>query len=145
MSFSTYVQRADQPKVYLTASSFRTGVDKQAKDLRDKTIVEFNDDDITALALRGDGGAAVQLAKKNGEWWIEQPASVPRRQQRGARAAVDDPQPARHRLRQRQPRPTPISPPTASTPPQRELAPAAPAPTRRSRSRSARRPTRACT
>lgn len=75
VSFSTYVQRADQPKVYLTASSFRTGVDKQPKDLRDKTIVTFNDADVTALTLRGEGGATVQLAKKNGEWWIEQPAA----------------------------------------------------------------------
>ncbi len=75
VSFSTYVQRDDEKKVFLTASTFRTGVDKQAKDLRDKTILAFNDDDITGLTLRGDGGAAVQLAKKNGEWWIEQPAS----------------------------------------------------------------------
>jgi hypothetical protein len=75
VSFSTYVQRADRPAVYLTPSSFRTGVDKQPKDLRDKTIVTFNDADVTALTLRGDGGGAVELARKNGEWWIEQPAS----------------------------------------------------------------------
>ena len=75
VSASTYVQRADRPTVYLTASSFRTGVDKQPKDLRDKSIVAFNDADVTALTLRGADGAAVQLAKKNGgEWWIEQPA-----------------------------------------------------------------------
>ncbi|HSQ00720.1 MAG TPA: DUF4340 domain-containing protein [Candidatus Dormibacteraeota bacterium] len=75
VSFSTYVQLADKPTVYLTPSSFRSGVDKQPKDLRDKTILAFNDNDITALTLRGDGGAAVELARKNGEWWIEQPAS----------------------------------------------------------------------
>lgn len=77
VSASTYVQRADRPAIYLTASSFRTGVDKQPKDLRDKTIVAFNDADVTALTLRGEGdsGGAVELAKKNGEWWIEQPAA----------------------------------------------------------------------
>jgi hypothetical protein len=74
VSFSTYVQLADKPVIYLTPSSFRTGVEKQPKDLRDKAILAFNDNDITALTLRGDG-AAVELAKKNGEWWIEQPAS----------------------------------------------------------------------
>lgn len=75
VSFSTYVQRADQPTVYLAPSTFRTGVDKQPKDLRDKSIVTFNDADVTAVTLRGESGAAVQLAKKNGEWWIEQPAT----------------------------------------------------------------------
>jgi hypothetical protein len=75
VSSSTYVQRDDEPKVFLTASTFRTGMDKQAKDLRDKTILAFKDNDVTALTLRGDGGGVVQLAKKNGDWWIEQPAS----------------------------------------------------------------------
>jgi hypothetical protein len=75
VSYSTYVQRADKPAVYLTPSSFRSGVDKQPKDLRDKSIVTFNDNDVTAITLRGDGGGAVELAKKDGNWWIEQPTS----------------------------------------------------------------------
>jgi hypothetical protein len=74
VSYSTYVQRADKPAVYLTPSSLRSGVDKQAKDLRDKTILSFNDADVTAITLRGADGAAVDLAKKDGDWWIEQPA-----------------------------------------------------------------------
>jgi hypothetical protein len=75
VSYSTYVQRADKPAVYLTPSSFRTGVDKQPKDLRDKTILTFNDKDVTAITLRGEGGGVVELAKKDGNWWIEQPAA----------------------------------------------------------------------
>jgi hypothetical protein len=74
VSFSTYVQRADKPAVYLTPSSFRSGVDKHAKDLRDKTIVSFNDADISAITLASPGAPAVDLAKKDGNWWIEQPA-----------------------------------------------------------------------
>jgi hypothetical protein len=72
VSFSTYVQRADQPKVYLTGSAFRTGVDKQAKDLRDKTIVSYVEADIDAVTLAGPGGT-VELKKQDGNWWIEQP------------------------------------------------------------------------
>lgn len=75
VSFSTYVQRGDRPTIYLAPSSFRTGVDKQPKDLRDKTIVAFDDADVTALTLQGAGAPLVQLAKKNGDWWIEQPAA----------------------------------------------------------------------
>ena len=72
VSFSTYVQRADQPKIYLTGSAFHTGMDKQPKDLRDKKIVDFADDAITHIALRGPQGA-VALAKTDGNWTIEQP------------------------------------------------------------------------
>lgn len=74
VSYSTYVQRADRPAVYLTPSSFRSGVDKQAKDLRDKSIVSFNDGDVSAITLAGGAAPPVELAKKDGNWWIEQPA-----------------------------------------------------------------------
>lgn len=73
VSFSTYVQRGDQPKVYLTESAFRSGVDKQVKDLRDKKIVDFKEDDVTRIALRGPDGD-VTLAKVDGAWQLEQPA-----------------------------------------------------------------------
>ena len=73
VSFLTYVQRADQPKIYLTGSAFHTGMEKQVKDLRDKKIVEFKEDDIGRVALRGPDGDVV-LTKADGAWKIEQPA-----------------------------------------------------------------------
>jgi len=76
VSFSTYVQRADQPKIYLTGSAFHTGMDKQVKDLRDKKIVDFKEDDVTRVALRGPDGD-VLLVKADGNWKIEQPAAYP--------------------------------------------------------------------
>jgi hypothetical protein len=76
VSFSTYVQRSDQPKIYLTGSAFRTGVDKQVKDLRDKKIVEFKEDDVSRVALRGPDGEVV-VAKRDGGWQLEQPAAKP--------------------------------------------------------------------
>jgi hypothetical protein len=75
VSFSTYVQRADQPKLYLTGSAFHAGMDKQVKDLRDKKIVDFKEDDVTRIALRGPAGD-VTLAKTDGTWQIEQPAAM---------------------------------------------------------------------
>lgn len=74
VSYSTYVQRTDQPKIYLTGSGFHSGMDKQPKDLRDKKVVEFKDDDITHIALRGPQGA-IAMAKKDGTWTIEQPGT----------------------------------------------------------------------
>jgi hypothetical protein len=74
VSFSTYVQRADQPKIYLTGSAFHTGMDKQVKDLRDKKIVDFKEEEVTRLALRGPEGDVV-LVKAEGDWKIEQPAA----------------------------------------------------------------------
>jgi hypothetical protein len=74
VSNSTYVQRADQAKIYLTDSGFSSSMDKQPKDLRDKKIVEFKDDDITRIALRNPQGA-IAMAKKDGVWSIEQPGT----------------------------------------------------------------------
>lgn len=75
VSFSTYVQRADQPRVSLTGSAFRTAVDKQAKDLRDKTIVSFAEAEVEGLTLQGPGGT-VELAKQDGTWRIVAPTAL---------------------------------------------------------------------
>jgi hypothetical protein len=73
VGFSTYVQRADDPKVHLTTSAFASGMDKQVKDLRDKQILTFSDDSIRRIAVqRGDG--RVLLKKTDEAWTIEEPA-----------------------------------------------------------------------
>src|SRR5262245_59563037 len=74
VSFSTYVQRADQGKIYLTGSAFHSGMDKQVKDLRDKKVVDFKEEDVTRVALRGPDGDVV-LAKADGNWSIEKPTA----------------------------------------------------------------------
>jgi hypothetical protein len=75
VSFSTYVQRDDQPKIYLTGSGFHAGMDKQPKDLRDKTVIDVNEADVTAITLSGAGGG-VTLAKRDGAWQIDAPAPL---------------------------------------------------------------------
>jgi hypothetical protein len=75
VSASTYVQRADQPKLYLTGSAFHAGMDKQVKDLRDKKIVELKEDDINRIALHGPDGDLL-LTKADGNWKIEQPTAL---------------------------------------------------------------------
>lgn len=74
VGFMTYVQRDDTTAVQLTGSGFRTSVDKQPKDLRDKTILRFADDAVDAITLRGREGA-VELAKVDGAWSITAPTA----------------------------------------------------------------------
>ncbi|OFV90175.1 MAG: hypothetical protein A3J75_00450, partial [Acidobacteria bacterium RBG_16_68_9] len=74
VGFSTYIQRADDPKVHLTSSAFHSGTDKQVKDLRDKQIVKFEDSDIRTIALHGVDHD-ILLVKTDTSWSLEQPAT----------------------------------------------------------------------
>lgn len=72
VGYSAYVQRADEPKIYLTNAAFRAGLEKQPDDLRDKQILTFRDEDLTHLALRGPD-RTVQLGKIDGQWRFDPP------------------------------------------------------------------------
>jgi hypothetical protein len=73
---STYVQRADDKKVVLTNSAFRSGMDKTVKDLRDKTILAFTDDDLQKLQI-STPDTTTELVRKEGTWRIERPEAWP--------------------------------------------------------------------
>jgi hypothetical protein len=72
VGFSTYVQRGDDKKIVLTSSAFRSGMDKQVKDLRDKTILSFADADVNQIELRGPD-RLVRLSKTKDGWQIDEP------------------------------------------------------------------------
>jgi len=72
VGFSTYVQKMDDKAIVLTSSAFRSGMDKQVKDLRDKTIVTFADNEVQTVHISGDG-KDLTLARKDDNWTIEQP------------------------------------------------------------------------
>jgi hypothetical protein len=73
VGFSTYVQRADESKIYLTGSSFQSGMEKQVKDLRDKGILHIANDDVRRITLeRAD--SRLLLQKGEGVWKITAPA-----------------------------------------------------------------------
>ncbi len=74
----TYVRKGDEPKVYLTTSSLNFGLNKQAKDLRDKQIVTFQDDDVQRIDIvSGDGAAPTTLVRKDKDSWTVQPGDKP--------------------------------------------------------------------
>ncbi len=60
----TYVRKGDDPKLYLTTSSIGFGLNKQVKDLREKQILTFRDDDVTRVEIKPQGGETVTLARK---------------------------------------------------------------------------------
>ncbi|MBI3782540.1 MAG: DUF4340 domain-containing protein [Deltaproteobacteria bacterium] len=76
VGFSTYISRADDKKILLAGSAFRSGMDKQAKDLRDKTILNFADADVQKFELHGES-KGLTLVRKDDAWTLEQPGPYP--------------------------------------------------------------------
>lgn len=72
VGYSAYAKKADDPKVLVTTAAFRAGLDKQPKDLRDKTIVNFADADVQHLEIHG-AGKDLALARQDDRWAIERP------------------------------------------------------------------------
>jgi hypothetical protein len=72
----TYVRKDDEPKVYLTASSLRFGLNKQAKDLRDKEILRFQDDDVQRVEITADDGRTTTLVRKDKDSWTLEPGGL---------------------------------------------------------------------
>ena len=72
VGYSAYAKKADEPKVLLTTSAFRSGMDKQPKDLRDKTILNFADNEVRKLDIHGEG-KDLTLVQKDDHWTIEHP------------------------------------------------------------------------
>jgi hypothetical protein len=73
----TYVRVGDEPKVVLTASSLKVALDKQAKDLRDKQLLTFKDDDVTRVDIKPTDGPPVSLIRKDKEAWTLEPGDQP--------------------------------------------------------------------
>ncbi|MFI5398596.1 MAG: DUF4340 domain-containing protein [Candidatus Binatia bacterium] len=74
VGFSAYIKKADEPKVVLTTSAFRSGMDKKVKDLRDKTILNFADKDVQKIEIHGEG-KDLALVQKDDRWSIERPGT----------------------------------------------------------------------
>lgn len=74
VGYSAYIKKADDPKILVTTAAFRSGMDKQPKDLRDRTILNFADSEVQRIELRG-GGKNVALVRQDDRWNIERPAA----------------------------------------------------------------------
>jgi hypothetical protein len=69
----TYVKLAGDPKVYTLPTYTKAGFDKTVNDLRDKRLLTFNQDKLTAVAVTGKGPTFEFGKNAQGDWQITKP------------------------------------------------------------------------
>jgi hypothetical protein len=72
----TYVKLADKPAVYTIYSSTKSNFDKSVNDLRDKRLMPFNSDKVTAVSVAAKGPAFEFGKNAQGEWQITKPSPM---------------------------------------------------------------------
>ena len=73
----SYVRKGDEPKVYVTTSSLQFALNKQPKDLRDKDVFHFQDDDVQRVDITGEKGGTTSLVRKGKDDWSVEPGDHP--------------------------------------------------------------------
>jgi hypothetical protein len=73
----TYVRKGQEGKIFLTASTIQTSINKQARDLRDKQLLNFQDDDAQRIEIAKPGVAPITLTRKDKDAWTIEPGGVP--------------------------------------------------------------------
>jgi hypothetical protein len=73
IGYKAYARKEGDPNVYLTTGAFHSGVKKEVKDVRDKTILDFTDADVGRIILARDGTDTVALQKHEDLWKITKP------------------------------------------------------------------------
>ena len=72
----TYVRKGDEAKIYLTASTISASLNKQVKDLRDKQLLVFQDDEVQRIEIAKPGAAPVTLVRKDKDAWTIDPGGL---------------------------------------------------------------------
>ena len=75
VGFSAYAQLEGATDVKLVPSIFQTGMKREVKDLRDKKIIDFKDEEVQSIELAGAPGT-VDLARDGTDWKITQPKTL---------------------------------------------------------------------
>ncbi len=74
VGYSVYLQKEGETKLLLTPQAFRLGMTKEVKDLRDKTVIAFQPNEVKKIAIQGQDKEIV-LAKTDSGWSLEKPVS----------------------------------------------------------------------
>lgn len=73
----TYAKLANDARVFTIATYVKTGLDKTAKDLRDKRMLHFNSDKLTRVEVATAKGPAFEFGKNGqNEWQIVKPSAM---------------------------------------------------------------------
>lgn len=73
IGFKAYARKEGDSNVYLTTGSFHSGVKRETKDLRDKTVIDFTDDQVKTITLLKPNTPPVELRRTDGTWAITAP------------------------------------------------------------------------
>jgi hypothetical protein len=78
VGFSAYVQKDDEKSVRIAGGALHTGVKKELKDLRDKSVLAFDEAQVKKLTLaRPEGGVTVERQGDGDVWRITAPGPYP--------------------------------------------------------------------
>ena len=75
VGFSVYVQKENDSKILLAPQSFRIGMQKEVKDLRDRAILDFAIEEVKQIEIHGQDKDIV-LSKADTGWTLEKPLGV---------------------------------------------------------------------
>jgi hypothetical protein len=75
VGFSVYAQKEGEQKILLVPQTLRMGLTKEVKDLRDRTVLTFTDDEVKKVEIRAADNEIV-LNKADGSWRLEKPTSA---------------------------------------------------------------------
>ena len=75
VGFSAYAQLEGSPEVKLVPSVFQTGMKRDVKDLRNKTILDFKDEDVQALEIAA-ADRTLRVVRDGDGWKIDQPTAL---------------------------------------------------------------------
>jgi Domain of unknown function (DUF4340) len=73
----SYVRVGDEQKITLVPSTFKFGLNKQPKDLRDKQLLTFKDEDVARINIAPVDGPPVTLVRKDKDVWTLEPDAKP--------------------------------------------------------------------
>jgi Domain of unknown function (DUF4340) len=70
---SSYIKSEQKPGILLVANSFPSQVEKTVDDLRPRTLIGFQPDEIRKVVLDSNNGVPLELTKKGSHWIIDKP------------------------------------------------------------------------
>jgi hypothetical protein len=74
---AAYLQKGDDPKVYIGTMAFQSAMKKQVKDLRDKSLLTFEDQDVKKIELAKPGAVITAERGEADTWRITAPGDYP--------------------------------------------------------------------
>jgi hypothetical protein len=75
VGFSAYAQLEGSSQVKLVASVFQSGMKRKVKDLRDKTVIDFKEEDVRSIALV-TSESSIEVVRDGDRWRIDKPNSL---------------------------------------------------------------------